>query len=60
MAFNEFRIKSQSQVHYLSLMNFYQDDSFGNLINTSGRYVSWSVMQFVYDKFYFVEGYNHD
>ena len=56
MAFDEVRTKGQSQVHYLSLMNFYQDDGFGNLINTSKRNVSRSVMEFVYDKFYFVEG----
>ena len=56
MAFDEFRIKGPTQVHYLSLMNFYQDDGFGNLINTCGKHIARSVMEFVYDRFYFVEG----
>ena len=56
MAFDKFRVKGASQVHYLRLMNFYQDDGFGNLINTYGKHITRSVMEFVYDSFYFVEG----
>ena len=56
MAFDEFRIKGQLQIHYLSLISLYQDDGFGNLINTNNYHVSRYVMEYIWDKFYFVEG----
>ena len=56
MAFDEFRIKGQLQIHYLSLMNFNQDDGYGNLINTRCMHLSGFILEFVYDTFCFVEG----
>lgn len=56
MAMEDCKSKGQLQFHYLSLMNFNQDDGYGNLINTQGMQFSKFILEFVYDKFYFVEG----
>lgn len=49
----DYKSKGQLQVHYLSLMNFNQDDGYGNLINTQSMNFTKFVIDFVYDKFYF-------
>lgn len=56
MALKDYKSKGQLQFHYLSLMNFNQDDGYGNLINTSGMHISGFILEFVYDQFYFVGG----
>ena len=56
MALEDYKSKGQLQSHYLSLMNFNQDDGYGNLINTRCMHLSGFILEFVYDKFCFVEG----